>query len=483
MIKIVKKIINSVKNFSQRMAEQEAEKIIDRYRCSDLYELHTEKEEKAMRKILAVLLVIGFFLIPVAVASSYAGEIDILLQKLVDKGILTTGEAQEIKTETQEQVKKEIAEGKYSSLPQWLQNTKLKGDFRLRYQYNHSKTVAEQTNERHRGRIRLRLGLDSKVNEKLLVALGLATGLNDGSGSTFKADTIRSTNQSFDNSFSKHPINLDYAYAKYCATPWITLLGGKVLLKDALWEAGDLMWDTDITPEGAVAVFNKKIASFDTLLYTGFFVFEEDSSSGDDPWLFHLQPIISKKLSDDISIKGGVAFDYFSVGNTTLNGSGKSNSWYSSGDTITPKKDVVNIMPAYELEINNPFKPLQISFLDNVATLKLFGEYVRNLNNSKPDDNKSGYMFGLSLGQDKIKKWGDWQISYNFARLEKDAVLDILPDSDRYGGKTNMRGHEFKLSYGLGKNTSLDFDIYRCQSLSNPRAPETLVQVDWNMKF
>jgi len=81
------------------------------------------------------------------------------LQKLVDKGVLSAGEAQEIKTETQEQVKKDIASGTSSSLPQWVQNTKLKGDFRVRYQLDHAKpSDSKVTSDRNRGRIRVRLG-------------------------------------------------------------------------------------------------------------------------------------------------------------------------------------------------------------------------------------------------------------------------------------------------------------------------------------
>lgn len=434
-----------------------------------------------MKRMKFCLLV--FFVFFCIHSLAFAGEIDLLLQKLVEKGVLTAGEASQIKTETQEQVKKEIASGKYSSLPQWVQNIKLKGDFRLRYQLNHSKSVNNRSVERHRARMRLRFGAESKVNEKLLVALGLATGVNDGA-SGFSHDAIRSTNQSFDNTFAKHTFNLDYAYVKYMATPWMTLFGGKILLKDALWEPGDLVWDTDITPEGGAFILEKKLGTFNTMLHTGFYIFEEESTKGADPWFVHIQPIVSTKLGEAISLKTAVALDWFNVGRATLNGSGKSNSWSTSANTTTPPKDIFNIMPAVELKINEPFKPLNVRLLDNISTVKLFGEYVRNMSKTfKPDDNKSGYMLGMSLGADKVEKWGDWQLSYNFARLEKDAVLDVLPDSDRYGGATNIRGHEWKLAFGLGKNTSLDFDIYRIQKLSKPYAPETLVQVDWNMKF
>jgi hypothetical protein len=140
------------------------------------------------------------------------------------------------------------------------------------------------------------------------------------------------------------------------------------------------------------------------------------------------------------------------------------------------------VLPALEVNIKKPFSALRIPLLD-FPQAKIFAEYVKNLSDTKPDDNKSGYMLGFGFGAEKIAGWGDWQINYNFARLEKDAILDILPDSDRYDGQTNIRGHEFKLTYGLGKNTFLDFDIYRIQRLSSSKAPETLVQADWNMKF
>jgi len=35
----------------------------------------------------------------------------------------------------------------------------------------------------------------------------------------------------------------------------------------------------------------------------------------------------------------------------------------------------------------------------------------------------------------------------------------------------------------LGKNTFLGFDIYRSERIGTAKAPETLAQVDWNMKF
>ncbi|MFA5437186.1 MAG: putative porin, partial [Candidatus Omnitrophota bacterium] len=111
-------------------------------------------------KKLALAVAIGLIISLFTAGVSFAGEIDLLLEKLVDKGVLTGAEAQQVKYETQEQVKKEIATGKSESLPAWIQNIKLKGDLRLRYQYKHEKATNDYNKDTHLGRVRARLGLE-----------------------------------------------------------------------------------------------------------------------------------------------------------------------------------------------------------------------------------------------------------------------------------------------------------------------------------
>ncbi len=93
-------------------------------------------------------------------------------------------------------------------------------------------------------------------------------------------------------------------------------------------------------------------------------------------------------------------------------------------------------------------------------------------------------MAGVKFGAEKLAKWGDWQGQYNYAMLEKDAILDILPDSDRFGGKTGMRAHEMILNFGLSKNTFLGLDYYYAWKIaSSHKTPAHTLQVDWNIKF
>jgi hypothetical protein len=428
-----------------------------------------------MGKLFTAVLVISFCLMSAGMRDSYAGEIDLLLQKLVDKGVLTGAEAQQVKTETQEQVKKEIAQGKFSSLPAWVMNTRLKGDLRLRAQNLHEKNAGDISKNTTIGRVRMRLGLESKVNDKIKVGVGIATSA-DGDP--------RSTNVSFGakdgGDSSKMGIRLDYAYGKYDPTPWLTLVGGKMLLPDVLWEPTDLIWDTDITPEGGVVGFSKTInPKTSVFMKAGALVLVADTSTISGSNAFLVQPGINYAINDNLSLKGAVNYEYFQTKGSVVSGFSKGNNT-KIGTSYAYNYSLLN--PALELTIKEPFKALGL----NVENLKFFGEYVNNLAVSKKN---TGYALGFQFGNEKIEKWGDWQVKYIYAMLGNDSVFDMLPDSDRYAGQTGIRSHEGIISFGLAKNVALGFDVYRSWAIngnhgtSSAAKPETLMQFDLNMKF
>ncbi|MDD5561689.1 MAG: putative porin [Candidatus Omnitrophica bacterium] len=435
-----------------------------------------------MRRFLSLFVLTGFFMMCLGVWPSHAGEVDILLQKLVEKGVLTGAEAQQVKIETQEQVKKEIAIGKSASLPAWIQNIKLKGDLRLRYQYKHTKQDGNIQKDENIGRVRMRLGLEAKINEKLMAGIGITTGEGDPRSGNITFGKTKNSTSGGSGYSSKIEVRLDYAYAKYSALPWLELVGGKMLPNDVFWEPTDLIWDSDITPEGGVLGFSKSLNSSTSLFAkTGGLIIVDDTSSTSDPCMAYIVQVgASQKLTDSTSLKG--AFAMYNFSNLKGSTSGSKSSATNTGNTTAGSSTYTynyNMMnPALELSIKEPFKALGLG----IEKLKIFGEYVDNV--AAPNQN-TGFSLGFQFGNDKISKWGDWQVKYIYAMLEKDAVLDALPDSDRYGGKTGMRSHECSVNFGLGKNTFLGLDVYRSWNImsASRKAPETLVQFDWNMKF
>jgi hypothetical protein len=88
--------------------------------------------------------------------------------------------------------------------------------------------------------VRYRLGVIAKLTDGWEIGGGLASGSNDQ----------RSTNQTFDNAFSTKNINLDYGYMQYQFSNGVKAIAGEFGRKNYLWAPTDVMWDSDINPEG-----------------------------------------------------------------------------------------------------------------------------------------------------------------------------------------------------------------------------------------
>jgi len=391
---------------------------------------------------------------------AYSGEIDILVEKLVEKGILSLGEARAILIETKEEVRKDLAKGELETLPKWIQNTKIKGDLRLRYQWEDKHDAPD----RHRGRYRFRLGLETKVTRTIKVAAGLATG----------GDDARSTNQTFGDGFSTPDIRLDYAYAEWIATSWLILKAGKIKsIKKLIFRPSDLLWDSDINPEGISFLLSKKINHCDLFMNTGFWILDEEKKGTADPYMWVIQPGIKYKFGKNVHLKlalAGYIFDNVK-GATLTNGDDESGK-YNTLERGLLKYNYNSIAPSIEIGFKKPFGGL-------IPYLAVFGDYVHN---PHPSKNNNGYLFGIKFGDKKVKSQRQWQAKYMYRYLEKDAWIDIFPDSDAYSGHTDTKGHEVVFTYGLGKNVTLGIDYYYMERIKGI-GRRHLLQVDWKIKF
>lgn len=427
-----------------------------------------------MRKTLC-LAVLGFFILGVCASAGFAGEIDILVQKLVDKGVLTPGEAQEIVTETKEEVKKQLVQGKQDSVPSWVQNIKLKGDFRLRYQYDR----ATNTNTENRARIRARLGVEAKINEQMKAGIGIATGKSKDPRSTNvtlgqSGDNTSADNTNYPASFKN--LILDYAYGEYNFNENIKLTGGK--FKNPIWQPSDLLWDTDLNPEGLVAQFGySPMSKIDLGLNTMMFILDEDTSKESKyPMMGMVQPVIKYAPSEKISLKGALAGYFFSGVEKRAKFATQSTNTLVGGSTYRFNYNSLN--PSMEISMKEPFGGI-------VPSVSLFGDYVYNYSKGV-DTGRDGFDVGIKFGHEKVENKGQWNSKILYAKLGRDAWLDIFPDSDRFSGKTHMKSWEATLDYGLGKNTWLGLDFYVSQDLNKQNTPSQqtyLVQLDWNLKF
>ncbi len=446
---------------------------------------------KAYRLFTVLLLIALLTCFPVF---SFAGEVDILLRKLVEKGILSKPDAeeilQEIRQETakqeqdkqgdarqeqekqaaakQEQDKQEEAkkaESKiaetfnkwWKELPEWVKNVKFKGDLSLRYQMDDRSD--DGIEPRHRGRFRLRLGAETKVIEDVKVGFGLASGSGDP----------RSPYVTFENTFEGKNIRIDYAFAEYSPTKWLSLIGGK--FKNPLWRPSTLLWDANINPEGAaVNVHTGLLQNVDFFFNTGFFILDE-RSNGHDPIMFALQPTIDWRITKDIDLTFALTYYLFcGVKGTTLDYSTKTNTRVNNNLKYDYSAPALSGAVAFT-------NPAGLTF---IPQLWLISDFIYN---PYPKEENLGYLVGVGVGSPEIKRFADWQVQFSYRKLEKDAWLDVFPESGFFGGGTDAKGYDVFINFGLLKNIWLNLQYFRAKQLTGLRQTDNSFRLNFNFKI
>jgi hypothetical protein len=403
---------------------------------------------KTKLKLLSGALVVGATVALSTPAYATSETMMNLLSILRDKGSISQDEYDALvnaaKTEDKE-AKKTAA--KTAEAASWTSKIKIKGDMRLRYQYQ------DETGKlnRDRGRLRYRLGIIAKPIDHMEVGAGLASGGSDP----------RSTNQTFDNAFSTKGIQLDYAYVKYRFTDSFSAVSGKFKKKGFLWNATDLMWDGDINPEGFSANYNFNNALGKTFVNGGIWVIDESSSDVHDPFLGYGQLGQHFKSGDNFATLAGTYYRFaeFSPANfaaAEAAGGGHGN---------TDHRFTV-FSASGQIGHNNLF--------GNGVAASLFGDYVKNTATTTKQD--MGFSLGAKLSN------GTWTLKYIYADLDANAVPDFLPDSDRFDGNTDIKGHEVIAEYKLFKNTTLGLDYYNTKDKTS-NAKQNVLQADVVVKF
>lgn len=426
-------------------------------------------------------VIIGLVLVAGAASAKDLGDI------LVEKGLITREELRQAKEEEKqkaaaEESRRDMLAGK---LPKWLNAITPFGDVRAREEgfYEDGSTA------RNRFRVRARIGLTANVSDQAAATVRLATGDPN--------DPI-STNQSFQNLFTRKSINLDQAYLTlkpgktfHVEPGWFTVNAGKFGVN--AYRTSELVWDDDLSPEGFTETVNLvehregvlrglKVNAFQWVL--------TDVSDGSDPWMGGGQVVTDVALGTfanwtfsfadyhydnlnqvartflsawkDPSKKG----DPF-VANTSQNAAlANSNSVVFSAADANRNKRILSYKYGFNIinvatELNAP-DPFGLG-----VPAGIFGDLAYN---TQADSMNVGFYAGVGIGKagkdwyhNGLKNPGDWGASYIFARVEKDAVLSLFSYSDidyvqpkaTQKGSTNVMAHIIRLDYVLLPNLQL----------------------------
>lgn len=323
------------------------------------------------------------------------------------------------------------------------------GDFR--YRIEAIEIDGDDLDPRTRHRIRARFGIEAKPADGARVMLQIASG----------SDDLVSSNQTLSGSFSSKNIVLDLAYAEYqprALKKRVTLIAGKSKLPFFRPGETELLWDSDLRPEGLSAFFNLGSDAIDLRVLGGYYILEERESdansdllAGQVVWTIHTFPNLS-------SLKAGIGYFHFTeIQDRTpfFRDEFAGNSYYA--DTTLPADPldppVVTLRHQYDYREVELF--LEAGVVWNEKPILLMADYVVN---TKPDIDDAGWLMGLKIGD--VTGRGTWSLRYNYRRLEKDAVYGIFTDSNFGGDGTDAKGHEISCSYGSFVNTKIRLSYF-----------------------
>ncbi len=310
----------------------------------------------------------------------------------------------------------------------WYDNISFKGSFRYRYEYTDDESKnADGTNknadERHQHRLQARIGLDAKIHDTLNFNFTLASGQNN---------SPTSRNQTFSD-VTRKDVWIDTAFVTWnpsSADNWkgLSIVLGKHL--NPFWAAGrsDLIFDGDLTPEGGYVRYKNTWESFTlTSVLSGTWL--KENSGGADSGHLGVQFVGGLKFLDNkLGIDLGVSYHNFgNVSSFATN--------YAVAAKADQDYDLLNI-------------GLEVSYKFDFAPVSIYVDYVLNTGDES-DDNETGFLVGFKIGE--IKNARDWQFSYDFRKLESQAVISNLTDATFAGGGVGVSGHSIKASYAIYK--------------------------------
>ena len=427
--------------------------------------------------------------------SAQAQSADALIDKLVDKGILSVKEANELREETDKgftqsyQVK--------SGMPDWVNALRINGDFRGRYEAFFADNDAFV--DRYRWRYRLRLGVVATLKDSLEVGVRLGSGDLDSGIPTGGIDPI-SQNQTMGNNASKKGIFVDLVYAKWTAVnnkTWgMSLTAGKM---ENPFVFSDMVFDADYTPEGAATQLSFNLTDHQVLrLNGGAFVLDELGGDSNDPWMAGAQLRWDAAWTKKLASSAGVAVLGISNPDQLSNAAVPN---INRGNTRTP---VVAGAGGALVHNYNPFvADLALTYTldsfpmcDGAFPIKFAADYM---NNPAVDQDNEAYSVGVQFGKAGKKKTFD--LAYTYKYLGADAWYEEVVDSDfgafyqtappggsaGYGSGTNLKGHIVKLSYSPFDSLTLSAKWFRTELINeSPTGSDgkmNRVQVDAVWKF
>ncbi len=411
----------------------------------------------------------------------HAQSSDALIDKLVDKGILTVDEAKDLRDESDKNFNTALQAK--SGMPDWVTNYKVYGDFRVRYDEVSSTDNNTHFVERDRYRFRLRAGLIISMLDNLEVGFSLTSGDPASANNFNNAGNPLSNNTTMQDNGTKKNVYIDTAYGK-----WTALNSDGWLLSATFGKMYNplqftpMVFDNDWTPEGVALQGGYTFNDQHAILVNGAAFVEDQEVGGGNtgsvqaPALFAGQAIWNanwtKKFGTSLGLGGYILANSQNLTTTAVPYLNQGNSRTTGGVLINGYTPIIaDASATYKLD-SFPLYP-------GAFPIKVAGEYINNVDTISGNNNNQAFWTGITFGKASTKH--TWDLSYRYEYLEADAIYDQLADDDNgayyqhapnggsagWFGGTNVKGHLFKADYSITDSLTLSFTCF-LNELINP---------------
>jgi len=339
-----------------------------------------------------------------------------------------------------------------------------KGDVRYRYQSDLTDITGvsgEHSRDRHRGRARL--GVYPWINEELSGGFQIASGGPIISTTGTNAETT-SRNQTFDDAFHPDAVYLNEYFIDYHPTALngnVNVILGKRAVANTLIIQNDLVWDSDLTFEGATLQYGKDGNGKEkdgVSAIAGYYPLNETSSvtaaNEKNAYLLVGQLAYKGELSELGYQLGAGYYDYvnFNYDGIAI----KSTANYAGKDF-----NIVEFFGNFGGQITETL-PWQISAQYAFNTAK-HASWI-NIDDTK----RSSYLAELKIGD--AKQVGQWSLNADYVKIERDALTQFT-DSDRnLGSQVNLKGVKIGGVYHLVQNMTLGVNYFRFKNIADDPA-------------
>ena len=378
-----------------------------------------------------------------------------LLDTLYQNGVLNKAQYEKLISQEEE---KEVANITASSgslkAMEWASRIKISGDLRVRQEFKDQEAVGKGVKD-SRQRIRARIAIGAKINDEVDAGVRIVTG----GGTT-------STNQSLGNFSSGKALYIDRAFIDWHPdfADGLNMIVGK--FKQPWYSVSDIVWDTDVNPEGLALKYSRKLGSVKLTGTMGYFLFADgitstgNDSFSDDLNMYHAG--LSGEMKFNKMIKASLGYNAYIFNNArndfdgtndtriVIDKDGKSSEVFINAFDTANGKATSNGHSSFHLhEIAG-----KIDINTGLLPIKLYANYVFNVGDVRnrdgiEDDQDSAWLAGIAT------KYGPFKLDYNYRDTQRDGVVAFLHDADFNGGATAARGHKIKLGYKVSKNFSL----------------------------